>query len=429
VNQGAVGQGRARMSPDASRASASAPTVSRSAPAAAAGLAAAGVAPSRLSPGTPYSGAALAPGRQRARPSQIPVASAEKDSADGLRHTSPVLDVVGKGGGQPLDPEVRAEMEDRLGADFSGVRIHTGDQAAGSAAAISAKAYTVGHDVVFGKGAFDPVSREGKRTLAHELTHVQQQRRGPVSGIDTGRGVAVSHPSDAFEQEAEVTASRVLSGPQPVNDVNAERLSVSSTESPERRAAKVSGSATPTLKVVSQSTLKLDSAPIQRATEGNDEDQEDPGERSRQSRPRNAPTGTRPIDQTDLDRETIHKIKDGVGAGPKDWVGVTPDGDVVTTDPDGNAEVHGHASDYQRNGAENIPKWVWAAIVAACGFAAMIAIFVLFSTGIGEVGLILAGAGAVVVFIVRSALRAAGAGSQSIAAGGGSGEGEESKQA
>jgi hypothetical protein len=69
---------------------------------------------------------------------------------------------------------------------------------------------------VFGHGSFAPDSPEGKYTLAHELAHVQQQRKGPVSGTDTGSGVAVSHPSDAFEQEAEATASRALSGPQPV---------------------------------------------------------------------------------------------------------------------------------------------------------------------------------------------------------------------
>jgi len=147
------------------------------------------------------------------------------------------------------------------------------------------------------------------------------------------------------------------------------------------------------------------SVPLQRqGDEDGHEGGDDPGERRRQSRPRNAPPGTRPIDQSGLDRETIHKIKDGIGAGPRDWVGVTPDGEIITTDGEGNAQDEGHVTDYARSGSENVPKWVWAVI----GFVAMIGLVVLFATGVGEVGLILAGAGAFVIFVVRSALRAAG---------------------
>ncbi len=135
-------------------------------------------------------------------------------SADAPREASPVLDVVGDGGGQPLDPQVRADMEGRLGADFSDVRIHTGAKAAQSAAAVSAQAYTVGNEIV--AGSFAPSSADGRHTLAHELTHVLQQRKGPAPGTDTGAGVTVSDPSDSFEQEAEAVATRVLSGPQPV---------------------------------------------------------------------------------------------------------------------------------------------------------------------------------------------------------------------
>jgi hypothetical protein len=134
---------------------------------------------------------------------------------DPRQEASLVLDVVGKGGGQPLPPSVRADMEGRFAADFSDVRIHTDVKAAKSAAAVSARAYTVGNEVVFDHGAFAPGSPEGKHTLAHELAHVQQQRKGPVSGTDTGSGVTVSHPSDSFEQEAEATAIRTLPGHQP----------------------------------------------------------------------------------------------------------------------------------------------------------------------------------------------------------------------
>jgi Domain of unknown function (DUF4157) len=193
------------------------PAVSRSAPTVARDLAAAGFAPSRIPASSSCPGAALAARMPLARPSQIPVGSAEKDAEDIPRYTSPVLDVAGKGGGQPLDPKTRTDMEARLGSDFSDVRIHTGDKAARSAAAVSATAYTVGNDVVFGRGSFDPASHQGRHRLAHELVHVQQQRQGPVSGTDSGDGVVISDPADSFERDAEATASRVVSGPQRVS--------------------------------------------------------------------------------------------------------------------------------------------------------------------------------------------------------------------
>jgi hypothetical protein len=122
---------------------------------------------------------------------------------------SPVLDIVGKGGGSPLREDVRADMESHLGADFGDVRIHDGGAAAESAQAVNARAYTVGNDVVFGSGGFQPDSPEGRHTLAHELTHVVQQRSGPVEGTSTGDGVALSHPDDRFEREAEATATAI----------------------------------------------------------------------------------------------------------------------------------------------------------------------------------------------------------------------------
>ncbi|WP_406145101.1 DUF4157 domain-containing protein [Streptomyces sp. NBC_01012] len=113
--------------------------------------------------------------------------------------------------GTPLDATTRVEMEARLDADFSDVRVHTGSAASSSAAEIGAHAYTSGSHVVIGSGG------EDKRTLAHELTHVIQQRSGPVAGTDDGNGLRVSDPSDRFEREAEANASRVMSGPVPVS--------------------------------------------------------------------------------------------------------------------------------------------------------------------------------------------------------------------
>ncbi len=111
--------------------------------------------------------------------------------------------------GRPLDDSVRGDMEARLGADFSDVRVHTDRAAHESAASVSAEAYTSGAHIVFRKDRYDPSSEAGRTVLAHELTHVVQQRRGPVAGTDTGGGLAVSDPSDRFEREAERVAQRV----------------------------------------------------------------------------------------------------------------------------------------------------------------------------------------------------------------------------
>jgi Domain of unknown function (DUF4157) len=127
---------------------------------------------------------------------------------------SPVHDVVSSGG-RPLDPEVRADMESRLGHDFGDVRIHDDGAAHSSAQAVNAHAYTVGSNVVFQRDKYDPSSQDGKVMLAHELTHVVQQRTGPVDGTSAPGGIKVSDPSDRFERDAAANAERVMSGPAP----------------------------------------------------------------------------------------------------------------------------------------------------------------------------------------------------------------------
>ncbi|MCK8496676.1 DUF4157 domain-containing protein [Myxococcus fulvus] len=81
-----------------------------------------------------------------------------------------------RGGGSPLPAPTRAFMEERFGYDFGGVRIHTSGQAHAAARALSAHAFTVGGDIYFAAGAYAPHSQTGRRLLAHELTHVVQQR-------------------------------------------------------------------------------------------------------------------------------------------------------------------------------------------------------------------------------------------------------------
>ncbi|MDQ3990018.1 MAG: DUF4157 domain-containing protein, partial [Actinomycetota bacterium] len=128
---------------------------------------------------------------------------------------SPVLDVVGSGGGAPLDANIRTDMESRLGHDFGDVRVHTDSRAHDSAKAVNAHAYTAGNNIVFQRDQFAPDTDAGKRTLAHELTHVVQQRSGPVDGTPAGGGISLSDPGDRFEREAVANADHVMSQPAP----------------------------------------------------------------------------------------------------------------------------------------------------------------------------------------------------------------------
>ena len=100
--------------------------------------------------------------------------------------------------GRPLDAQTRAQMESRFGRDFSQVRVHTDEQAAASATAVKANAYTVQNDIVFGAGQYQPQSSRGQHLLAHELTHVvQQQQAGSQTDSET---------------RAESAATRVMQG-------------------------------------------------------------------------------------------------------------------------------------------------------------------------------------------------------------------------
>jgi hypothetical protein len=86
--------------------------------------------------------------------------------------------------GRPLEPALRRDMEQRLGHDFSRVRVHSDAASEMSARQLDAQAYTSGYDIVFGLGRFAPATPAGRRLLAHELTHVVQQTR-ETDGLQT----------------------------------------------------------------------------------------------------------------------------------------------------------------------------------------------------------------------------------------------------
>ena len=115
----------------------------------------------------------------------------------GATATAPAsVDRALAGAGQPLAPVLQQGMGQRFGHDFSQVRIHTDAQAAESARDVNAHAYTVGHNLVFGAGQFAPGTLEGRRLIAHELTHVVQQ--AGFAGNNLIQRNCRNHPDESY---------------------------------------------------------------------------------------------------------------------------------------------------------------------------------------------------------------------------------------
>jgi hypothetical protein len=115
-------------------------------------------------------------------------------------------------GGDALPGAVRSRLETSLNHSLAEVRVHTDSQADRLARQVSAVAFTSGSHIFFRAGAYDPASTAGLHLLAHETAHTVQQAEGPVAGTDTGEGVAVSDPGDAFERAADRAAAAALAG-------------------------------------------------------------------------------------------------------------------------------------------------------------------------------------------------------------------------
>jgi hypothetical protein len=111
--------------------------------------------------------------------------------------------------GTPLPAELRERFEGSLGADLSGVRVHTGEASAEANDAVGAKAYATGQDIHFGAGQYDPTSSDGQFLIAHEVAHtVQQQGDAPATQFK----LDVSTAGDAHELEADHAAHAMVAG-------------------------------------------------------------------------------------------------------------------------------------------------------------------------------------------------------------------------
>jgi uncharacterized protein DUF4157 len=125
---------------------------------------------------------------------------------DGRAHPD-VEDVIARtrGGGSELDAAARDRFGPALGDSLDDVRIHTDETADALSRSVSARAFATGRDVYFARGEYEPGSSGSDRLVAHELTHVAQQRGAPSSGP-----LAVSQPGDPLESEADNTADDLL---------------------------------------------------------------------------------------------------------------------------------------------------------------------------------------------------------------------------
>ncbi len=155
--------------------------------------------------------------------------AAERRAATLYRHAQdsgevatddPVVDeaLARCGSGQALPSHLRAQMERELGISLARVRVHTDAIAAAAANAVRAHAFTVGEDIFFATGTYAPDSTDGRKLLAHELTHVAQAHQGRTS--TGGSGIRVSAPGESLEREADAVAERVMQAPRrPTRDV------------------------------------------------------------------------------------------------------------------------------------------------------------------------------------------------------------------
>ncbi|MEQ1903081.1 MAG: DUF4157 domain-containing protein [Pirellulaceae bacterium] len=136
----------------------------------------------------------------------------QRKSSNNAEHSQvpPIVHEVLNSSGRPLDAATRAFFESRFAHDFSGVRVHNDKNAAESAHAINALAYTVGKNVVFGAGQYAPTKESGRRLLAHELSHVVQQNG--LMNHSSRETLKVSGRSNVFEREADAMADTVMNG-------------------------------------------------------------------------------------------------------------------------------------------------------------------------------------------------------------------------
>jgi Domain of unknown function (DUF4157) len=136
---------------------------------------------------------------------------AERDANGVAEGADSAIATASSSSGQSLPGDIQRKFESSLGTDLSSVRVHTGGESQSAAHAVGAKAYTMGQDIHFGAGHYDPSTSSGEHLLAHEVAHTVQQQGGSPSRQNK---LEVSGPQDAAEHEADRAADAMVSGGQ-----------------------------------------------------------------------------------------------------------------------------------------------------------------------------------------------------------------------
>ncbi|MGC2403630.1 MAG: DUF4157 domain-containing protein [Acidobacteriaceae bacterium] len=295
----------------------------------------------------------------------------QRRTSGDLSAVPPIVHDVLNSPGRSLDAKTRSFFEPRFGHDFGKVRIHTGPEAAASASAVHAVAYTVGHDIVFGESRYAPSSRQGHELLAHELSHVIQQDGG---GSSPGKStLKVGAAGDSFEHDAARAAHQVLHAA-PHVQAREKTGGALGFPFPKRSSTRIQRSAR--LYVARQCV--------------------NPDICGQYKTVRECPKG-RPCGYGKSGTCQWPSMKIGcccLGAKEKTPVEVPAEAPEKKTSPE----------DAMRRLRELLPAFV----IALIGAAALVALAACFASGACEVGAILAGASAAVVLLVAAALRHAG---------------------
>jgi hypothetical protein len=166
-------------------------------------------------PGYSRGSSGSSPGKRTLTQSLVPrpiiyrVASDPRDGNNVAVGADAAVDRASASAGTALRPDVRERFESSLGADLAGVRVHTGAESADAASSVGARAYTVGNDIHFGAGQYQPDDPFGLHLLAHEVAHTQQQAGGTPHRQNK---LEVSAPGDAAEHEADRAADAMVAG-------------------------------------------------------------------------------------------------------------------------------------------------------------------------------------------------------------------------
>ena len=135
-----------------------------------------------------------------------------------------------RGSGEPMSNHLRSYFEPRFGMDFGGVRLHSDSRSASLATAVAARAFTIGNDIFFAAGQYQPGTSEGRHLLAHELTHTIQQGQGSANLLQREVNSESGKVADAETTDEDITEEDAKKEIEGVESIGSEDLTPEETE-------------------------------------------------------------------------------------------------------------------------------------------------------------------------------------------------------